>query len=413
MRARKRNMERMAEAVPDSDDQSFQHFISNSPWDDSALLNQLAKDADSILGDDADSCVIIDESGFKKAGKKSVGVARQWLGRIGKVDNGQVGVFMALNCREKVTLTDTRLYLPKCWTKSKNRMKQARVPLERYSFRKKAELAINMIESARERGSSHQWIGADAFYGKDPWFLRKLDQLAETFMVDVHANQRSYLDDPKPDVPERAATLGRKPSLLRTDLKSQKASTWAKQQKKDAWEKVTIRDSTKGTIAVDVLHRRVWLWDGKEEQAHQWHLIVKREGESKNTFKYSLSNAPANTPVKRLAFMQGQRYYVERTLEDAKSACGMAEYQVRSWIGWHHHMAMVMLAMLFMLKVKVQYNDTCELISSNDVRELLYHFLPKRAITNQEVLRQMMIRHYKRRMAILYYKKQKLRNLTK
>lgn len=398
----------MAEAVPDSDDQSFQHFISNSPWDDSALLNQVAIDTNSILGGDADSCVIFDESGFIKAGKKSVGVGRQWLGRIGKVDNGQVAVFMALNCREKVTLTDTRLYLPKCWTKSKNRMRQAKVPPERYSFRKKAELAIDMIESARKRGSSHRWVGADAFYGNDPWFLRKLDQLTETFMVDVHASQRIYLDDPKPYIPKRRSVRGPNPSRLKTDLKSQQVSTWAKQQIKDAWEKATIRDSTKGVIEADVLHRRVWLWDGIEEQAHQWHLIVKREGESKNTFKYSLSNAPANTPAKRLAFMQGQRYYVERTLEDAKSACGMAEYQVRSWIGWHHHMAMVMLAMLFMLKIKVQYNDTCDLISSNDVRELLRHFLPKRAITKQEVLRQMMIRHYKRRMAITYYENKNL-----
>ncbi|MCP4652492.1 MAG: IS701 family transposase [Candidatus Omnitrophica bacterium] len=402
-------MERMVEAVPNSDDQSLQHFISNSPWDETALLNKLASDADSILGNDEDSCLIIDESGFKKAGQKSVGVSRQWLGRLGKVDNGQVGVFMALNRREKVTLTDTRLFLPESWTKSKKRMEQAGVPQFRYSFSKKTELALDMIESAIERGSSHQWIGADAFYGNDPWFLRQLNQMGETFMIDIHSNQRVYLDDPRPYIPQRNSNKGRKPSLLKTDLKAIQVSTLAKKENAEAWKKVITRDSAKGIIEVEVLQKRVWLWDGKEEKAHQWHLFIKREGDSKNTLKYSLSNASENTRVERLAFMQGQRFFVERAFEDAKSSCGMAEYQVRGWIGWHHHMAMVMLVMLFMLKVKIKYDDSCELISSNDVRELLYHFLPKRVITKNEVLRQMAIRHRKRKKASEYIKNKNLK----
>jgi SRSO17 transposase len=413
MRAKKRNMERMAEAVPDSDDQALQHFISNSPWDESALLDQIAMDVDSILGGDADSCLIVDESGFVKAGKKSVGVSRQWLGRIGKTDNGQVGVFIAMNCREKVTLTDTRLFLPKCWTNSKKRMRKAGVPEHRYSHLKKTELALDMIEKAITRGRSHQWIGADAFYGNDPWFLRKLDQLGQTFMIDIHSNQHIYIDDPKPYIPKGGSGRGRKPSRYVTDLKSQMVSTLVKNQPKECWQKIIIRDSTKGTLEAEVLHKQIWLWDGREAKAHQWHLVVKREGDSKNTLKYSLSNASEDTSIERLAFMQGQRYYVERALEDGKSACGMAEYQVRSWTGWHHHMAMVMLTMLFMLKIKFQYNDSCELISSNDVKELLYHFLPKRAITKDEVLRQLKVRHKKRKSATLSHKNQKLKNLTK
>ena len=413
MQARRKNMERMAEAVPDCDDQSLQHFISNSPWDDSALMGRIANDANALIGHDPDTCLIIDESGFKKSGKMSVGVARQWLGLLGKVDNGQVGVFSALNCREKVTLTDTRLFLPESWTKSKKRMKQAGVPRSRYKHRKKAQLAIDMIKAAQQQQSSHQWVGADAFYGNDPWFLRQLDQMNETFMVDVHADQSIYLDNPEPYIPERRSNRGRKPSLLKSGLKPEQVSAWAKRQSDDAWTTLAVRNTTQGMLNVDVLHARVWLWDGKEEQPHLWHLIVRREGDSKNTLKYSLSNAPANTSVKRLAFMQGQRFFVERSFEDAKSSCGMADYQVRGWIGWHHHMVMVMLAMLFMLKIKVQYNETCDLVSSNDICKLLYHFLPKRAITTAEVLRQMKIRHRKRRNAILHHQKHKLINLTK
>lgn len=413
MRANRKNMERMAEAVPDCDDQSLQHFISNSPWDNSALMRQIADDAEALIGDDPDTCLIVDESGFKKSGKKSVGVSRQWLGRLGKVDNGQVGVFVALNRREKVTLTDTRLFLPESWTTSKKRMRRAGVPEERYSYRKKTELAFEMIESARERVSSHQWIGADGFYGNDPWFLRQLDQMNETFVIDVHADQSIYIDDPEPYVPKRRTNRGRTPSRLKTRQRSIKVSDWVKQQPAEAWTQVVVRDSTKGSLKVWMLHGRVWLWDGKEKQAHQWHLIVRRERNSKNTLKYSLSNAPVDTSIERLAFMQGQRFFVERAIEDAKSSCGMADYQVRGWTGWHHHMAMVMLVLLFMLKIKVQYDDTVELISSNDIRELLYHFLPKRAITTEEVLRQMHVRHQKRRNAILRHIKTKLRNLTK
>lgn len=280
MRAHRKNMERMSEAVPDCDEQSLQHFISNSPWDESAVLRQIGMDADILIGDDPDSCLLVDEVGFKKAGKKSVGVARQWLGRFGKVDNGQVGVFLALNCLDKVTLTDTRLFLPECWTNSQKRMKRVGVPKDRHQHKKKTELALEMIESARERNS-------------------------------------------------------------------------------------------------------------------------------KNSLKFSLSNAPEESSTERLAFMQGQRFFVERAIEDGKSTCGMADYQVRGWTGWHHHMAMVMLAMLFMLKMKVKYGDAYELLSSNDIRELLYHFLPKRAISEDEVLRQMQVRHRKRQNAILHHSKTK------
>ncbi|MBN2013204.1 transposase [candidate division KSB1 bacterium] len=270
-----------------------------------------------------------------------------------------------------------------------------------------------MIKAARNRGSSHRWIGGDGFYGNDPWFLRQLDQMGETFVIDVHADQTIYSDDPQPFVPERRSRRGRTPSRMKTKQASLTVADWAKQQPKHAWKQVTLRDSSKGSLSVWMLHGRVWLWDGNERHGHLWHVIVRRERDSKNTLKYSLSNAPANTTIERLAFMQGQRFFIERSFEDAKTACGMAEYQVRGWTGWHHHMTMVLLAILFMLKIKIQYADTCSLVSSNDIRYLLYHFLPKRVVTTADVLNQLNIRHRKRRNAILHYQKHELRNLTK
>ncbi|MDJ0862792.1 MAG: transposase, partial [Gammaproteobacteria bacterium] len=121
MQARKKNMERMAEVVPESDEQVLQHFLTNSDWDERGVLDQVALDADALLGGSEDSALLMDESGFTKKGNKSVGVARQWNGRLGKVDNCQVGVYAALSCGRLSTLIDTRLYLPEQWVKDKAR----------------------------------------------------------------------------------------------------------------------------------------------------------------------------------------------------------------------------------------------------------------------------------------------------
>ncbi|MBN1351891.1 IS701 family transposase [candidate division KSB1 bacterium] len=405
MRAAKRNMERMVERVPDSDWQSQQNFISNSPWDSSALMKQIARDVDAILGHDTDTCLIIDESAMTKKGHKSVGVTRQWNGRLGKIDNCQVGVFAALNCRHRVSLVDVRLFLPESWTSDRRRCHEAKVPLEQRQFRKKAELALEMVASARHNGLSFNWIGADGFYGNDPKLLRQLDQMGETFMLDVHCDQTIYTEDPQPYLPPPRSGRGRKPVRLKTDIPSITVADWANQQPDDAWQTVFTRQSTRGPLTVKVLHRRVWLWDNKEQQAHLWHLIVSRGHNSRNELKYSVSNAAPDTTVARLAFMQGQRYWVERALEDGKSTVGLAEYQVRGWTGWHHHMALVMLSMLFILKTKIKYKKVHHLLSGNDVRILLYHFLPQRETPKQEVLRQMAVRHQQRLKSILSYSK--------
>ena len=163
-------------------------------------------------------------------------------------------------------------------------------------------------------------------------------------MVDVHCDQSIYLQDPSPHIPAKKSRRGRPPTRLKTDVKFLTVSQWVQNQPETAWQQVDLRDATKGKLSVAVLHGRVWLWDGKEQQAHQWHLVVRREAGSRNKLKYSISNASPETSVARLAFMQGQRYFVERAIEDGKSTAGMADYQVRTWTGWHHHMSLVMLA---------------------------------------------------------------------
>ena len=172
------------------------------------------------------------------------------------------------------------------------------------------------------------------------------------------------------------------------------------EQPETDWQRVTLRDSSKGKLRVELLHRRVWLWDGKEAQAHQWHLIVRRELDSPQTLKYTVSNAPAEIAAQRLALMQAQRFWIERSLQDGKSESGLADYQARKWRSWHHHMALVFMAMLFMLEERILQKDTLPLLSCSDIESLLRSFLPRRDVQQDEVLRQMEKRHRKRQAAI-------------
>lgn len=400
VQSEKRNMERMAEVVPRADDQAYQHFMSHSPWSHRAVLDQIAQEVDAALGDSDEYFLVVDESAFAKKGKDSVGVARQWNGRLGKVDNCQVGVFAALGCGDAVTLTDERLFLPKAWVNDPRRCAKAKIPAAERVFRTKAQLALEMVQDARRRGLRFRWVGLDGGYGKEPWLLRALDRDGEVWVADVHCDQRIYLEDPRPIIPERRHRNGRTPSRRVAQTNPVRVDQWAAAQPDPAWQRVAFRDSTKGTLVVEVLHRRVWLWNDKEAQAPYWHLLVRREIGASEEVKYTLSNGPETTTTKRLVFQQGQRYWVEHALRNAKSEAGMGDYQLRLWRGWHHHMAMVMLAMLFMFEVRREHKQDLSLLSCHDVVEVLRVLLPRANVTYEEVFRQLQERHRRRQASI-------------
>ena len=409
IQAETKNMERMEEVVPEADHQVLQHMLSESAWSERAVLDQIAQEASPRLGTDEGTSLIIDESGIPKKGRHSVGVGRQWCGQIGKVDNCQVGVFAALSRDSDVTLIDERLFLPQDWTDDDRRCQAAGIPKAQRGFQRKADLALDMIRHARQQQIGFAWVGFDGFYGSDPGLLRALDQDGEIFVGDVHKDQYFYLADPEPVVPPPTTSRGRPPSALQPQTPALRVDHWTQQQPASAWQRVTLREGTKGPLQVDILHRRVWLWDGQEAQAHLWHLIVRRDVATPTELKYSLSNAPAETSVPRLAFMQGQRYWVERALQTGKQDVGLGDYQVRGWRGWHHHMALVMMAMLFQLEERQLQRPTYPLLSGRDIRALLTQFLPRRDTTIEEVLRQMEVRHRKRQAAIdSAYRKQQL-----
>lgn len=409
MQADRKNIERMEEVVPDSDYGSLQHFISDSEWDARAVLDQVAVEADRHLGGSADSCLLIDESSFQKKGKKSVGVARQWSGRLGKVENSQVAVFASLSQGQYATLIDTRLYLPKEWAQDLKRCLAAGVPESEVVLKSKADLAVEMIAQARRNGVRFSWVGVDGGYGKEPAFLRRLEDHGEVFVAEVHRDQQIYLEDPDPVVPSRQSARGKQPTRLQAQSESQRVDEWVKAQAPESWQQIAVRPGTKGELRVEALKGRVWLWDGRESKARLWHLVVTRELGSPETLKYTLSNAPEETSLQRLVQMQRQRFWIERMFEDGKSESGMADYQIRGWRAWHHHMALVMMAMLFMLEEKLSQKESYPLLSCSDIEVLLAHFLPRRDVTVEEIVRQMKARHTARQQAIeSAYRRQQL-----
>ena len=390
-------MLRMSE-VNAVDHQAMQHMLTEGSVDWRGFGQQIALEANDLLGG-KDSVLIFDESGFAKKGKSSAGVSRQWNGRLGKVDNCQVGVFATLCQGDLATLIDTRLYLPEAWCNDEARCQKAAIPKDQRQFRSKSQLALEMLEIARQRGIQFGYAGIDGGYGKEPAFLRGVDEQGCRFVADVHCDQTIYLQDPEPRVPEATAGRGRKPTRLQAQCASQRVDQWAAAQPPEAWLRLTLREGEKGLLVADYLHLPVWVWDGEEETACCWHLLVRREVGANDISHYCLSNAPLDTPWQELARVQAQRFFIEHSFREAKSECGMADYQVRRWDAWHHHMALVMLGTLFLVKQKKAGRQQWPMLSFNDLVTALEHLLPRRQLTAEELADIIGKRHYLRRKA--------------
>jgi SRSO17 transposase len=401
----KRNMERMSEVVAASDDQVLQNFLTHSSWDERAVMDRVAHQAGECFGGARETALYIDESGFEKKGSHSVGVARQWNGRLGKVDNCQVGVFAALGRGDRAALIDARLFLPKEWVDSPERCKKADIPTEHQVYRSKIELALEMVRHARANGVGFEWVGMDGLYGNAPHLLQALDDEGEIFMADVHSDQTIYLQDPVPTLPEKKSAKGRAPTRYHSAAEPQRVDKWVKQQPETAWKIKTLRNATKGKLKIEVLHRRVWVWAKGEAKAREWHLIVRREKDNRQEIKYSLSNAPASTSIAKLARMQGQRYWIERAFQDAKSHLGMAQYQARKWHSWHRHMALVMMASLFMVEQRTLCQKEFPLLSCYDIQIILARVLPSKQSDIDSLLAQMNERHQRRQQSIDYHRR--------
>lgn len=378
----RKNLERMDERLDESDYEGLQHFLSSSPWQERRVYDFIAARADDRLGGRPESVLVIDESGFTKKGCASVGVSRQYNGRLGKKDNCQVGVFSALNCGCHSALIGARLFLPEEWTEDSERCQRSGVPESRISSLTKIDLARELVEQAIEQGVRFGCVSVDAFYGRDGRFLEWMNGEGLIYCADVPANALVFTKRPKGE---------KRPMKMRQA--AQRVDQQAKQISRQKGTIINLREGENGMVCSEVWLRRVWVWPAEAKQPRQCWLVVSRLEDG--TVKTSLSNAPQETTIQRLAAWQAGRYFIERTFQDGKSHAGMAQYQARGWRAWHHHMAMVSLALLFMMEQRLLLAETAPLLSARDIIELMeWHLVGPR--TQEEVVNAIESRHRKR-----------------
>ena len=405
--ARRKNIGRIEEDVRDSNYQGMQQLLSDSPWDHQALMVTVAAQADGLLGDHRDTALYLDESSFVKKGNASVGVQRQYCGRLGKIENCQVGVFACLGRANRALLVDYKLFLPESWAKDEERCAKAKVPEEERLHLTKAELALEMVRAARARGLSYQWIGADEVYGNNVPLTDALEDLGETFLMDVNSTLTVWDKEPQPQTPQEGARIkGPSDALVPAEGSScRRVAQWAAEHFVLESRILKLRQTTKEALEYRIWVKEVWQWAKGSSKARRRLLVVRQEVDGSH--KYSLSNASPETSWKRLGYMQAQRFWIERAFQDCKSELGMAQYEVRTWKGWHHHMALVCLAMLFILKERILAEPEVPLLSARDVVELLAFYLPRRSRDPEEVLRSLRERHAKRAKATESYLKKR------
>jgi len=401
----KRNIERIVERVEDSDYYQIQHFISESPWDARAGFDRVAADTSQLFGSHERVGLLIDESAHRKKGKKSVGVARQYCGTIGKVDNCQVAVYAALSAEKYYGLIDTALYLPEEWTSDEQRCKKAGVPPmpsgTKRVCKSKVELALDIIKHQMELGTWFHFIGADGLYGNSYWFQSELDKLDLLFVLDIHSDQYVYTEPPLIAIPAKTTSAGRKPTRYKATGTPVEVRELAKNIDKEQWEKICLRKTGKGDLKCLGYVQKVYLWDGQSSDYMERKLVL-RVTENKDgswEYRYAISNArDGECTTEELVRMQSQRYFVERSFQEAKQEAGMSQYQVRGWLAWHHHMVMVMMAMHFILSEKMLLKDSFPLLSAYDVREIMLNVYPKKGATQEQIMQQIHKRHEQRRI---------------
>lgn len=336
--AKRKNAETIA-YYHDQDRQIMQKFVGQSPWDDRPMIKELARQIGEEIGE-PDGVLVFDPSAFKKQGKQSVGVARQWCGRLGKIDNCQVGVYLGYVSRKEHALADVRLYLPEEWAKDRKRRKKCGVPRE-IRFRTRHALALEMLA---EHGDAlpHGWIAGDDEMGRSSAFRRDLRVLKERYLLDVPSN--TLVRDLQAE-PPRYSGRGRRPQVPFV-----RADRWREALPEDAWTTVEVRDGSRGPLVVQAAKTRVLAKTDRRRVGPEEVFVVFREVQGDGTMKhdYCLSNASFETTLAEFARVAKAEHRIEECLERAKSEAGLAQYQVRNWIGWRHHQTLSFLATWFL-----------------------------------------------------------------
>jgi SRSO17 transposase len=400
------NMERMVEQVPEQAYHQYHNFLSESKWDYKAVNKQTALNV-SVLMEGCKSRsgkptgFIIDESAHLKKGKESVGVARQYAGVSGKVDNCQVAVYGSLCNEENAALIDTALFLPEKWTENKNRCEKARIPKSECVFETKPQKALRMIRANLKLGVKFDWIGGDGLYGHNTELTRGLDAENLFYVLDVHKDELIYLAEPTFSIPPKKGNRGANPTKEKADKPALRIDEYFGNLIESQWDRVKIRKTAKGWKYVWVHTVAVWHWDGKEEKARARTLVITRTEEKNTKVKFSFSNGGIiEYSREEYAYFQCNRYWVERCFDDAKNELGLSGYQVRKWIAWQHHQSLVMMAALYVLSIRIEQKPEYELMSVRDARIIIVAQLFDDQETISRLHDQMALRHKNRQRDI-------------
>jgi SRSO17 transposase len=331
-------------------EQNMQHFMSNSPWPGRAVIEGVQEEIKQRGELSKGAMLLLDESADDKAGEYSVGAGRQYNGRRGKVDNCQVGVFVTLAKGTFWTWIDGDVFLPERWFSAEyaDQRRRAGVPTDR-QFMTKVELGWQMIQRVRDQGIAFEAVACDTLYGRSAWLRDQLDEAHIEYYADVPANTRIYLDEPQIGIPQNkrgqkaqhARVLS--PKAYRVDQLRQHNTTY--------WQTIDVRASERGVVRHELAVQRVWTV-GDDLRVREELLLIRRDGKK---CTYTLSNAPCHTPIDVLARCKSQRFFVERSIQDAKSEIGWDEFQATKWLAWEHQLAMTLLALWFIAEIKLDW----------------------------------------------------------
>jgi len=315
----------------------IQFLVGAGKWDDEAVMGELRAHVRQELAE-PDGIVIVDPSSFPKKGTESCGVARQWCGRLGKVDNCQVGVFLAYASSKGYAPLDRRLYLPADWAADPARRAQGHVPAA-IRFQETWRIALDLLDRSLG-GLPHGWITGDDELGRASSFRAQLRRRGQRYVLDVPCNTTVRdLERRPPGQHTKGRGRPRKVPFQRVDA-------WASSQPASRWVRLSVRDAEKGPLDVEAMTARIQTKQDGRVGPEERLIVLRSVGESK--IDYAVTNAGPAVPLAELVRVQRQRHRIEEVFEAGKGEVGLDHYEVRSWVGWHHHMTLALVALWFL-----------------------------------------------------------------
>ncbi len=380
----KRNISNIARTagVPE---QNMQQFISDSTWAGYDLISVLQQDIGNHPQFQQESILIIDESADEKAGEHSAAAGRQHNGRLGKVEMSQVGVFLSLTNNQYHTWVDGELYFPKKWFTAEYEEQRKRIgmPKER-TFATKLELALQMVKRIHENGVPFCAVDFDTLYGRAGWLRDALAQEDIEYYADVPKNTEVYLSPPHIFYPlTKSGTPSKNHEIIGTAYSVQESKYFLRAK----WEHLTLRPNERGMLRAKFA--RLPVWTVRDNGSLRQECLLIRQDKKRIT--YSLSNASKTTSLLSMAQRKSQRYFIERSNQDAKSEFGWDEFQAVKYKAWEHHLALTIMSGCFITETKLEWaqkyardpellekyeTDVLPALSVANVRELLRATMP-------------------------------------